>query len=117
MDSAVPGPTGAASLTRQAKYAPGAQVRVRDEQWLVKTVTPVGDEDWMVEATGVSSFVRGTDAAFYDKLDYIEALDPKKTLLVPDDSPDPPQGPPLPGGGHPQDRAPAEEDRARSRAG
>ncbi|WP_411089791.1 SNF2-related protein [Streptomyces sp. 061-3] len=87
VDSAVPGPTGAASLTRQAKYAPGAQVRVRDEQWLVKTVTPVGDEDWMVEATGVSSFVRGTDAVFYDKLDYIEALDPKKTLLVPDDSP------------------------------
>ncbi|WSC41008.1 site-specific integrase [Streptomyces sp. NBC_01763] len=87
VDSAVPGPRGAASLTRQAKYAPGAQVRVRDEQWLVKTVTPVGDEDWMVEATGVSSFVRGTDAVFYDKLDYIEALDPKKTLLVPDDSP------------------------------
>lgn len=77
---------GAIGVARQAKYAPGAQVRVRDEQWLVKTVTPVG-EDWMIEATGVSSFVRGTDAVFYDKLDYIEALDPKKTQLVPDDSP------------------------------
>ncbi|WP_229844737.1 SNF2-related protein [Streptomyces cinnamoneus] len=41
----------------------------------------------MVEATGISSFVRGTDAVFYSRLDAIQVLDPRETRLVPDDSP------------------------------
>ncbi|MEW1599443.1 SNF2-related protein [Streptomyces sp. NPDC093808] len=41
----------------------------------------------MVEVTGVSSFVRGMDATFYDRLDVVQELDPRETELVPDDSP------------------------------
>ncbi|MFV5992722.1 DEAD/DEAH box helicase [Streptomyces sp. NPDC056231] len=66
-------------------FAPGAQVRIRHEQWLVKSVS--GSRDGlMVEASGVSSFVRGTDAIFYSGLDVIEVLDPRKTQLVPDET-------------------------------
>ncbi|MEU6592398.1 DEAD/DEAH box helicase [Streptomyces sp. NPDC046881] len=66
-------------------FAPGAQVRVRDEQWLVKSVTESRD-GLMVEVSGVSPFVRGTDAVFYSGLDRIEVLDPRRTRLVPDDT-------------------------------
>ncbi|MEU9126118.1 DEAD/DEAH box helicase [Streptomyces sp. NPDC048506] len=84
---ALDGTGGVAGPVNKITYAPGAQVRVRDEQWLVKKVTNTTHDGWMVEVTGVSSLVRGTDAVFYDKLDHIEVLDPKKTRLVADDSP------------------------------
>ncbi|MCL3998682.1 DEAD/DEAH box helicase [Streptomyces lavenduligriseus] len=66
-------------------FAPGAQVRIRDEQWLVKSVAESRD-GLMVEVSGVSPFVRGTDAVFYSDLDQIDVLDPRKTRLVPDDT-------------------------------
>ncbi|MFJ9576791.1 DEAD/DEAH box helicase [Streptomyces sp. NPDC101191] len=66
-------------------FAPGAQVRIRHEQWLVKSVSESHD-GLMVEVSGVSSFVRGTDAIFYSGLDVIEVLDPRKTQLRPDDT-------------------------------
>ncbi|MGQ4352865.1 DEAD/DEAH box helicase [Streptomyces drozdowiczii] len=66
-------------------FAPGAQVRIRHEQWLVKSVSESRD-GLMVEVSGVSSFVRGTDAVFYSGLDAIEVLDPRKTRLVPDET-------------------------------
>ncbi|WP_263165068.1 DEAD/DEAH box helicase [Streptomyces sp. SCSIO ZS0520] len=66
-------------------FAPGAQVRVRDEQWLVKAVGESPD-GLMVEVSGVSPFVRGTDAVFYQQLDQIEVLDPRRTRLVADDT-------------------------------
>ncbi|MFF7376410.1 DEAD/DEAH box helicase [Streptomyces massasporeus] len=66
-------------------FAPGAQVRVRDEQWLVKSVAESAD-GLMVEVSGVSPFVRGTDAVFYSGLDQIDVLDPRKTRLVPDET-------------------------------
>lgn len=71
------------------RYAPGSQVRVRDEQWLVRKVVATRRDGWMLEVTGVSSFVRGVDAVFYDGpgLDQVEVLDPRKTRLVADDSP------------------------------
>ena len=68
-------------------YAPGAQVEVRDEHWLVRNVTPTRVDGWMIEVTGVSPFVRGMDAVFYDGLDKVRILDPRTTRLVPDDSP------------------------------
>ncbi|MFI6877025.1 DEAD/DEAH box helicase [Streptomyces sp. NPDC050400] len=64
-------------------FAPGAQVRIRDEQWLVKSVSESRD-GLMVEVSGVSPFVRGTDAVFYKGLDQIDVLDPRQTRLVPD---------------------------------
>lgn len=68
-------------------FAPGSQVLVRDEQWLVRKVTRTARDGWMVEVTGVSSFVRGTEAVFYSRLDVIQVLDPRETVLVADDSP------------------------------
>ncbi len=76
-------------MVEKPRVAVGAQVRVRDEQWLVRSVDPVRPGSWMIEAIGVSPFVRGMDAVFYDEpgLDTIEVLDPARTRLVPDDSP------------------------------
>ncbi|TGB18480.1 helicase [Streptomyces palmae] len=68
-------------------YAPGSQVLIRDELWLVRNSQDAGEDGWMVEVTGVSSFVRGTEAVFYSRLDAIQVLDPRETRLVPDDSP------------------------------
>ncbi|MEU1447531.1 DEAD/DEAH box helicase [Streptomyces mirabilis] len=68
-------------------YAPGAQVLIRDELWLVRKCTSTDHDGWMVEVTGVSSFVRGVDATFYDRLDAVQVLDPRETELVADDSP------------------------------
>ncbi|MFB6501329.1 SNF2-related protein [Streptomyces sp. NPDC002466] len=73
--------------TGSAGYAPGSQVLIRDELWLVRNSKDVGEDGWMVEVTGISSFVRGTDAVFYSRLDAIQMLDPRETRLVPDDSP------------------------------
>ncbi|MFM9369906.1 DEAD/DEAH box helicase [Streptomyces sp. Da 82-17] len=75
----------AASPGTKAAFAPGAQVRVRDEQWLVKSVDESHD-GLMIEVSGVSPFVRGTDAVFYQDLDQIDVLDPRRTRLVPDDT-------------------------------
>ncbi|MEN2423593.1 SNF2-related protein [Streptomyces rimosus] len=75
----------AASPGTKAALAPGAQVRVRDEQWLVKSVDESRD-GLMLEVSGVSPFVRGTDAVFYEDLDQIDVLDPRRTRLVPDDT-------------------------------
>lgn len=70
-----------------AGYPPGAQVLVRDELWLVRKITKSSRDGWMVEVTGVSPFVRGVEAVFFDRLDDIRVLDPRETKLVPDDSP------------------------------
>ncbi|WP_307838627.1 MULTISPECIES: DEAD/DEAH box helicase [unclassified Frankia] len=67
-------------------FPPGSQVLIRDELWLVRKVTRTTRDGWMVEVTGVSSFVRGTDAVFYESLDEIRVLDPRETTLVADGS-------------------------------
>ncbi|PBC92431.1 SNF2 domain-containing protein [Streptomyces sp. Ag82_O1-15] len=80
-------PSDAGPRSRRPRFAPGSQVVVRNEQWLVKKVADTTYDGWMVEVTGVSSLVRGMDAVFYEKLDHIEPIDPDKTRLVPDASP------------------------------
>lgn len=79
--------SGTGPRSRRPGFAPGSQVVVRDEQWLVKKVADTKYDGWMVEVTGVSALVRGMDAVFYEKLDHIEPIDPDKTRLVPDSSP------------------------------
>lgn len=74
-------------LSPTGGYAPGTQVQIRDELWLVRKCTPTARDGWMVDVTGISSFVRGMDATFYNRLDAVQELDPRKTKLVPDDSP------------------------------
>ncbi|WP_344640675.1 DEAD/DEAH box helicase [Kitasatospora cystarginea] len=53
----------------------------------MRNVIPTTNDGWMVEVTGVSSFVRGMEAVFYERLDDIKVLDPRETRLVADDSP------------------------------
>ncbi|MFD0856745.1 SNF2-related protein [Actinomadura adrarensis] len=60
---------------------------IRDELWLVRNCVLTARDGWMLEVTGISSFVRGLDAVFYSGLDAITELDPRKTELVADDSP------------------------------
>ncbi|WP_439381542.1 SNF2-related protein [Amycolatopsis lexingtonensis] len=67
--------------------SPGVQVRIRDEQWLLRKVVGTQRDGLMLEVTGVSSFVRGTEAVFYTGLDRVKALNPRRTRLVADDSP------------------------------
>ncbi len=67
--------------------APGAQVVVRDEEWLVLKVQHTPTDGFMVRCAGRSPFVRDTEATFFTNLDVIEPLRPEETRLVPDDSP------------------------------
>jgi ERCC4-related helicase len=78
---------GEKAVSVSAGYAPGAQVMIRDELWLVRNCILTACDGWMLEVTGISSFVRGLDAVFYSRLDAITELDPRKTELVADDSP------------------------------
>ncbi|MDT3444488.1 DEAD/DEAH box helicase [Pseudofrankia sp. BMG5.37] len=75
-----------ADVEATAGFPPGSQVLVRDELWLVRKVTATPRDGWRLEVTGVSSFVRGLEAVFYESLDDIQVLDPRETVLVADDS-------------------------------
>jgi ERCC4-related helicase len=66
--------------------APGAQIVVRDELWLVRKTRQTARDGLRIEATGVSDFVRDSEAVFFTSLDRIEPLDPRATRLVPDTS-------------------------------
>ena len=66
---------------------PGARVVVRDAEWIVRRVdhAPGG---YQIVCDGVSELVRGREAFFLTAIEpAIEVLDPAKTQLVPDDSP------------------------------
>ncbi|CAL9425752.1 RNA polymerase-associated protein RapA [Streptomyces sp. enrichment culture] len=73
--------------TGQDQYPAGAQVVVRDEEWLVRSSMPTEDDGTRIEVVGVSEFVRDQEAVFFSGLDRIELLDPRETNLVMDDSP------------------------------
>lgn len=66
--------------------APGTQVVVRDEDWLVRAVQDTNHDGQRVEVTGVSELVRGQDATFFTALDQVTPLDPRQTRLIPDGS-------------------------------
>ncbi|MEU6339403.1 DEAD/DEAH box helicase [Streptomyces sp. NPDC046977] len=70
-----------------ALFPPGAQILVRDEVWLVRNATRTEHDGARIEAVGASDFVRDQDAVFFTGLDQIELLDPRRTRLVRDDSP------------------------------
>ncbi|MEU1801396.1 DEAD/DEAH box helicase [Streptomyces sp. NPDC019937] len=76
-----------ADRTVQEQYPAGAQVLVRDEEWLVRSSVPTTDDGTKLEVVGVSEFVRDQEAVFFSGLDRIELLDPRDTQLVRDDSP------------------------------
>lgn len=72
----------------QTRFPPGAQILVRDEEWLVRNARRTKHErdGDRIEAIGVSEFVRDEEAVFYTGIDTVELLDPEKTRLVPDTS-------------------------------
>ena len=74
------------ALELEAALAPGTQVVVRDEEWLVRAVQDTRHDGQRVEVTGVSELVRGQDAVFFTALDQVTPLDPRKTRLVADGS-------------------------------
>ncbi|MEZ5380501.1 MAG: DEAD/DEAH box helicase [Microthrixaceae bacterium] len=67
--------------------APGAQVVVRDEEWLVRAIEPTTADGVKVRCVGTSTLVRDAEATFLTKLDNIEPLRPEETTLIADDSP------------------------------
>ncbi|GAA3956510.1 DEAD/DEAH box helicase [Streptomyces marokkonensis] len=70
-----------------AQFPPGAQILVRDEVWLVRNATRTEHDGARIEAVGASDFVRDQESVFFTGLDRIELLDPRRTRLVRDDSP------------------------------
>ncbi|MBV7695015.1 DEAD/DEAH box helicase [Streptomyces sp. TRM70350] len=70
-----------------AKYPPGSQIEVRDEEWLVRNVRRTAHDGDRIEAVGVSEFVRDQEAVFFTKLDDVQLMDPRRTKLTSDDSP------------------------------
>ena len=67
--------------------AAGAQLVVRDEEWLVRAVQQTPSDGLLVQCIGTSTLVRDTEATFFTALDRIEPLRPEETRLVHDDSP------------------------------
>ncbi len=67
--------------------AAGAQVEIRDEEWLVRTVRRTERDGLRLEVTGASELVRDQDAVFYTALDRVDVLDPRATRLVLDETP------------------------------
>ncbi|MGP2438619.1 SNF2-related protein [Streptomyces sp. JW3] len=72
----------------ETRYPPGAQILVRDEEWLVRTAVRAGHpkDGERIEAIGVSEFVRDEEAVFFTGIDRVELLDPEKTRLISDTS-------------------------------
>lgn len=67
--------------------ASGAQVVVRDEEWLVRSAQHTPSDGVMVRCLGTSTLVRDTEATFFTNLDRIVPLRPEETELVADGSP------------------------------
>lgn len=68
------------------QIAVGAQVVVRDEEWLVRAVQHTPSDGLMVHCTGTTTLVRDAEATFFTSLDRIEPLRPEDTDLVVDES-------------------------------
>lgn len=79
--------TASDEAAAQAQYPPGAQVVVRDEEWLVRNVAHSAYDGYRLEVVGVSEFVRDQEAVFFTELDDVELMDPRSTQLIADDSP------------------------------
>lgn len=43
-------------------YAPGTRAVVRDKEWLIRSVDPSADGDYLLTCDGVSDLVRGHEA-------------------------------------------------------
>jgi superfamily II DNA or RNA helicase len=67
-------------------YAPGAYVRVRDEDWLVTGVDETESDGLALTCTGASALVQDERAVFLTELDKPTVLHPKDTQFTDDHS-------------------------------
>lgn len=80
-------------MSRSSPPAPGARVKIRDEEWLVTKVETLGAGGeqaglgYVVHATGLSELVRDHESIYLSELDSIQLLEPEDTAIVPDPSP------------------------------
>lgn len=74
------------TIETELNVAPGSVVRVRDEDWMVTATEPSVDGT-LVRVQGLTELVRDTTAAFYSALDDIEVVDPAKSTVVADGTP------------------------------
>ena len=65
---------------------PGAQVVVRDEDWLVRSVADTRSDGRMVRTVGISELVRDEEATFFTSIDDVVPVRPEDTVLVPDET-------------------------------
>lgn len=65
---------------------PGAQVVVRDEEWLVRSVADTKSDGRMVRTVGISELVRDEEATFFTSIDELEPVRPEDTVLVADET-------------------------------
>jgi ERCC4-related helicase len=77
----------AVSASSGALIAPGSQVVVRDEEWLVRSVEETRSDGFMVKVIGTSELVRDQPATFFTALDDVIPLQPEDTTLVADRTP------------------------------
>jgi len=77
-------PTPSAALPL---IAPGAQVVVRDEEWLVRAVQQTPADGKLVRVIGASELVREQEATFFTELDDVQPLRPEDTTLALDPTP------------------------------
>jgi ERCC4-related helicase len=68
------------TAVRDAQYAPGTVVEIRDETWLVQRAERASD-GWFVDVQGLSEVVRGTEATFSDAIDDVIVLDPARATV------------------------------------
>ncbi len=77
----------ATPLAALSLIAPGVQVVVRDEEWLVRSVQQTRTDGLMVKVIGTSELVRDQEATFFTNLDDVRPLRPETTTLVADPTP------------------------------
>lgn len=68
--------------------APGVRIECRDAEWMVRRVEAVTPESktFLLHCIGVDDLVRGHEATFLTDLDQPQAIDPRNTVLRPDES-------------------------------
>jgi ERCC4-related helicase len=67
--------------------APGSQVVVRDEEWVIRAVGATEVMGRKISVVGTSELVWDQQATFFTALDKVDPLDPNATKLVADESP------------------------------
>lgn len=68
--------------------APGMRIECRDAEWMVRRVEAVTPESqaFLLHCIGIDDLVRGHEATFLTDLDSPQAIDPRKSVLRPDES-------------------------------